>query len=242
MHNQNCFESELDRTNLTQVVLVGDHNQLPPIQQIKPSDRLRPFVGSVFEYLMETQGVHNSPLEINYRSHEDIVDCIRSLGLYDRLTAFRGESWISNIQLESLKHIDEPWLKQVLDPSHAVLSILHGSQYDTALSVLEAELTAKIVIQLYKTLSPQSPKEEIAFWQEEVGIVAPHNAHANIISRNILLALGDVSLLGQTQLKEYLDTTIYSVESTALIAPSLSAPWASRRQNNCKVKKNFCTT
>ena len=61
-------------------------------------------------------------------------------------------------------------------------------------------------------ISPKTKDEEISFWSEKVGIVAPHNAQGRYIIRNIFNRIKSRSNLTPKELMEQLRNTTFSVE------------------------------
>ena len=108
--------SEINQ-ELTKIVIVGDFNQLPPVQEILPPENLKSVLGSAFTYYVEERG-HNLPfsqLRINYRSHQKIVNYTKSLGYYkDLIASENNANTILNAKFEDLK-LD--WLQKILEVS-----------------------------------------------------------------------------------------------------------------------------
>lgn len=63
-----------------QLIIAGDHMQMPPIQRLEPPDGAEHLVGSIQEYLVRRFAIEPAPLLLNYRSNEDLVEYARSLG------------------------------------------------------------------------------------------------------------------------------------------------------------------
>ena len=200
--------------NLTKVVFVGDHNQLPPVQPVKPPKKLEGVLGSVFSYYF-TEQYHNlesKQLEINYRSHEDIVSYTESLGYYQNLTPHKSNA--KKVIPGVVPSSALPVIKSVLEPDKVVNAIIHEQNYETSVSLLEASLAMDIILDFFKMINPQSKQEESDFWTQEVGVVAPHNAQSRLIIRMIHNELNRLHLtkLNSSELMQALKGTIFSVE------------------------------
>jgi DNA polymerase III delta prime subunit len=202
---------------LSRVVLVGDQEQLPPVQPMKPPTNLKPYLDSVFRYFLEAHETPSHQLQRNYRSHRDIVYCIEKLGLYEGLHAFhQDDGFLEAIPSSIPPEIEEGWLRQLLAPSQVVSTLLHDEQWDTLLSPVEAELTARVLLAHFRQKGIDSPEKERRFWQEDVGVVAPHNAHGRLIVRRILEGFKEdetlQSTLPEEELMELLRSGVVSVE------------------------------
>ena len=197
---------------LTKVILVGDNNQLPPVQPVEPPNKLKPVLGSIFSYFIEHHKIPEKQLLVNYRSNQVIVDFIASMGLYKTLTAFQANSEL-RILGEHLS-LSETWLQRVMNPEIIVSSLIHTGKYDTAISMLEAKLTVRLTIAFLELQAPDSSQEEEAFWMNSIGIVAPHNAHGRLIIRMIFdeLIQTEKTKLTRNALLACLKNTIFSVE------------------------------
>ncbi len=197
----------------TKVVIVGDHNQLPPVQAVKPPRNLRPFLGSLFSYFVEGHGVPFHQLRVNYRSRPEIVAYTDRLNLYEGLTAFRGAHPYPALPAAPSA---SSWVGQLLDDKLAVGALIHERRFETAVSPLEAALTCDLVEGFFRQLAVSSAEEEMHFWREHVGIVAPHNAQGRLITRRIFDRLTDgpspLTHLSAGELMASLRNTIYSVE------------------------------
>ena len=200
---------------VTQIVLVGDDNQLPPIQQTPIPPKLRPVLDSAFRYYLEGHNVPNIALATNYRSHDDIVECIRRLHLYNELHSHHSPDYATK-NLPSKYHHLPKWLQHVLQPTRVVNTIIHTNAWDASLSELEAHITTEIIIQFYAMHSPDSPEKERKFWKEEIGVVSPHNAHGRLIIRSVFQEFQNedrvCSQLPPEELMDVIESTIYSVE------------------------------
>lgn len=211
------LEKLLDTNNMTKLVIVGDHNQLPPVQPVKSPRNLRNILGSLFRYYVKGFGLKTKQLEINYRSHQDIVSYTSTLGFYQNLHAFSDNATktiASKIDMKNYAKISDQWFSDILSPEKVVCSIIHDVKFDTGVSPLEAEITADLVQGFYQLVNPQTIDDQIKFWQQGIGIVAPHNAHIRLIIRKIFekVAKKQKILLKHEEFMQLLKETVYTVE------------------------------
>jgi len=201
--------------DLTRVVIVGDDNQLPPVQPVEPPEKLRIALDSAFRYYVEGHKVPHRQLRTNYRSKPAIVDYTRSLGIYtEGLEAFRGDHPYPALPSPP-PHLAD-WVRRVLDDTVDVSTLIHDTQHETATSALEADLAAELCVAFMDQMGVRDPEAERAFWDDQIGIVAPHNAQGRLVTRTLYdrlvrpdarrTALSDEALMG------CLRATIYSVE------------------------------
>ena len=208
---------EDDFEKFTKVVLVGDQNQLPPVQPIMPPKKLRLILGNAFSYFVseESHAIPTRQLEVNYRSHEQIVAYTRELGFYIGLIASK-ENANSTISGNFTRIQDKfpEWVKKVMDPEKIVLTIIHNTQFDKSVSKIEAEIVEKIVLAYFQSINIQSEEEEKDFWERKVGVVTPHNAQGRLIIRMLFETLTKSSLtkLKGEILMSHLLKTVVSVE------------------------------
>ena len=195
---------------LTKVVIVGDHNQLPPVRSISPPKKLEPVLSSLFTYYVSGHKIPKKQLKINYRSHKDIVEFTSSLGFYKDLEAHEKNA---NQLLEGdIDRVDDAWLKIILAPKRVVSSIQHNNKFEIGISMLEAYLVKKIVMGYYKMVNPKNKLEEIKFWTKQAGVVAPHNAQGATIINRLFQELNPITHLDKEVLMNYLKNSVYSVE------------------------------
>ncbi len=208
---------EMSADSLTRIVFVGDHNQLPPVQQVEPPENLQAILESAFAYFQKHLGVPSTQLQTNYRSLGEIVDYTNALELYEHpIEAF----FATHDGIEPLPEPPaylEPWLRELLAPERVVSTIMHDAQFDTAVSELEAALVCEVVCGFFEQMQPGDATEELTFWSEHIGIVSPHNAHGRLIIRRVYERLLDPltaphTWLDGTRLMQALGETIYSVE------------------------------
>ncbi len=204
----------LDQENnidaLTKVVIVGDHNQLPPVRTISPPKNLEPVLSSLFTYYVDGHQIPSKQLKINYRSHKDIVEFTSSLGFYKGLEAH--ESNANQLLDGDINNVKETWLKIVLSPNRVICSITHKSKFEIGISMLEAYLVKKIILGYYKMINPKDKVEETEFWTKKVGVVAPHNAQGTTIIKSLYQELKLITHLKKEILMDYLKNSVYSVE------------------------------
>jgi len=208
------LETKLDSETLSKVIIVGDYNQLPPVQPIKPPKNLEIILGSLFTYYVRQQKISNVQLKVNYRSHQDIVDFTSALLLYEDINPCKENA--QKLLEGKIKIEEEPWIKIVLDPQKVVSVILHGREYEIGVSALEAKLVTELTVSYFNMINPKTEKEEIQFWKEKLGVVAPHNAQGRLIIRKIFDRLTEdknrLTNLENQELMRRLRNTVYSVE------------------------------
>ncbi len=204
------LDSENNLDSLTKVVIVGDHNQLPPVMPISPPKKLESVLSSLFSYYVSNHKIPSEQLQINYRSHRDIVEFTSGLELYHNLRAHENNA--NRILSGDINNIDQSWLKYILSPEKVICSLIHDTKFEIGISPIEAELVAHIIKGYYLMISPRNKSEEIDFWTRKVGVVSPHNAQGSAIIQKVLQSLESLTHLDKAVLMNYLKNTVYSVE------------------------------
>ena len=211
---QLSIENNIDPNNLTKIVIVGDYNQLPPVQPVPPPKNLESILKSLFVYYVKNHKIPNSQLQINYRSHKDIVKFTSLLGFYKELKSDPNN--MDRLLQGDIKNVEEKWVQKILTPQKVVSCIIHNKKFEIGVSALEAFLVVKIIVGYFKMVQPNSKAQERRFWRETVGVVAPHNAQGRLIIRQLYDKLTDPSksltCLNHSELMNLLINTIYSVE------------------------------
>jgi superfamily I DNA and/or RNA helicase len=213
------------------MVIVGDQNQLPPVQEVKPPKKLEPVLDNLFGYYADHHLIPNDQLQFNYRSNQDIVDFTNFMDIYEheiepltnKDTVIGGEfdrlqDWI---QKDKEPKIEE-WVLDVLERDIIAESLIHHNKYETAVSPLEAHLVVQLVLGYYIMNIPVGEgesQEELkdlqhTFWTQKIGVVAPHNAQGRLIIRKLHRNLTTYGLndLDERELMNLLKQTIYTVE------------------------------
>ncbi|MCH8906968.1 MAG: AAA family ATPase, partial [Candidatus Heimdallarchaeota archaeon] len=206
------FNLNIDPQNMTQVIIVGDQHQLPPVQTLEPPKKLKNILGSLFSYYVEHHKLEPIQLEVNYRSHKHIVGFTKRLGLYSNLVP--SDNMANQTLQGNIEEIKDNWIKEILNPNRVVASIVHNEKYETAISKIEAYVAERLILSYFNMIEPSTREEEIKFWTEKVGIVAPHNAQSRLIIQNIFMFMiaNNLSQLNEDELMEGLRGTIFSVE------------------------------
>jgi len=223
--------NRLDPVELTKLVIVGDQNQLPPVQEVKPPEKLEPILDNLFGYYADHHHIPNDQLQFNYRSHRDIVGFTNYMDIYEheikpltnRDKMIDGDfdrlwDWIR----KGKKPLIEKWVPEVLDREIAVESIIQPKKFETAVSPLEAHIVNQLVLGYYimnmpkrRKVSGKEMKEfQQTFWTQKIGVVAPHNAQGRLIIRSLHhdLTTHGLNDLSERELMDLLKKTIYSVE------------------------------
>ena len=204
------LNDNISANDLTKILIVGDNNQLPPVRSITLPKNLESVLKSLFSYYVEGYGVSSRQLEVNYRSHKDIVEFTSTLGFYKNL---HPSDYNANITLEGdLTKVDQSWSKIVLSPERVVSSIQHDTEFEVGISMVEAEIVAQLVSGYYKMVEPINEDEEKSFWSRKVGVVSPHNAQGRAIIQKIMEVVSSFTKLDKSLLMDYLRNTVYSVE------------------------------
>ncbi|MGV9204788.1 MAG: AAA domain-containing protein, partial [Promethearchaeia archaeon] len=136
---------EFQLSDLTNVIIVGDQKQLPPVQPIKPPKKLEPILDNLFGYYCDYHEVSSKQLEFNYRSNQKIVDFTNFLHIYDNeiIAKTNKDAQIvqdfDKIAIWNSKHSFKVprYIREVLDSSIIMGTFIHEKKYETAVSELE---------------------------------------------------------------------------------------------------------
>jgi hypothetical protein len=202
--------SAITSDSLTKVIVVGDHNQLPPVRVKKPPKNLETILDNIFRYYVEGHNISKRQLKVNYRSHRDIVEFTSQLGLYENIIAYKKNA--NRILRGNLEKIKKSWVREVLEPQRVACAIIHQQKFEIGISLLEAQIVAEIIKGFYLMVNPKNETEEKRFWNEKVGVVAPHNAQGRTVIRNIFQLFEIITTLPKSQLMQHLKESVYSVE------------------------------
>ena len=134
-----------------QLIIVGDHKQMPPIQHLEPPTGAEHLVGSIQGYLIRRFDIDPVPLLVNYRSNQDLVDYARSLGYPAKLKAAVSVRDLQLLQpIENVKKTMPKELpvssayEELLQPNRRVTALLHEDTISSQANELEAGTRGRI--------------------------------------------------------------------------------------------------
>lgn len=181
-----------------QLVVAGDHLQMPPIFALEPPVGAEHLVGSIHTYLLRRDfgqpvaHVTCSTLLENYRSAAHLVAFARTIGYPANLVAANGQTAlhllapVASLQAGFPNHL--PWSdawQRALDPQTSAVTILHDDDLSSQSNEFEARMVAALVYCLRSVASSQldgrgpvvhGAPQPAEFWSKSVGIVTPHRA------------------------------------------------------------------
>ena len=198
--------------DFTKIILVGDNYQLPPVNKIKAPQNLFNILSSIYNYYVDGHNISRVQLNLNYRSNEVIVGITQRLNFYEEIMTF-NENIGNTIDLIENNHSIPGWLSQVLNSNTPISSIIHKHRYDLSVSVIEVNISLQIVIQLYETSNILTADGFYHFWENNLGIVAPHNSQCNLIIQRLLDYFSETNLpLTIDEIRDTISNSITSVE------------------------------
>jgi len=186
------------------LIVAGDHLQMPPIASMESPDEASYLVGSIQTYLLErqfSQPVEQCVLETNYRSNEHIVAFARSIGYPASLQPYFPDTAIhllASLPIRSDYPTGLPWCEDfsdLLSPGNKVLTLLHEDEVSSQGNQFEAQVIAGLVWMLRRSISgvldngsspdPHTSPTPETFWNNCVGIVTPHRAQRALVIREL---------------------------------------------------------
>ncbi|MCH4267474.1 MAG: ATP-binding protein [Brevundimonas sp.] len=185
-----------------QLIVAGDHKQMPPIQNLDPPKGAEYLVDSVQNYLIKRFKVAQQPLLVNYRSNEDLVAYAKSLGYPAGLTAASSKKDL--LQMEDLGKVvatlpsflpKTAAYAELLKPERRVTALIHDDPVSSQANDLEAGLVAGLAFVTRRTMAGNLdtgngespvPFTDDEFFESGIGIVTPHKAQKALVVRKLM--------------------------------------------------------
>jgi hypothetical protein len=185
-----------------QLVIAGDHKQMPPIQHLEPPEGAAHLVGSIQSYLILRFGINPVPLLLNYRSNNDLVEYARLLGYPAKLKAA-----FPTRDLQLLQPIENATkgmpgglpittaYQELLKPERRVTALIHEDATSSQANEVEAGLVAGLVFVTRQVMAQElnegkatamTSYSENGFFETGIGIVTPHKAQKALVVRKLL--------------------------------------------------------
>lgn len=185
-----------------QLIVAGDHMQMPPIRSLDPPKNAEYLVDSIQSYFIKRFSVPQEPLLVNYRSNQDLVDFAKSLGYPAGLMARSAKKDLSIIKpaKEIVAALPKGLPKtaayeEILVPERRVMALIHDDPTSSQANELEAALVAGLAYVVRhaaaNTLDTGDKKEKSApysdddFFKYGIGIVTPHKAQKALVFRKL---------------------------------------------------------
>ena len=190
-----------------QVVIAGDHLQMPPIHELEPPLGAEHLVSSIQTYLTKRFGIPSQELLVNYRSNQDLVEYAKTLGYPAQLQAFKAKN-----NLQPLHPVEEAidllpahfpatdGYAGMLAASRSVVALLHDDPVSSQANEFEAELVAGLAFCIRRSMAreldtgeggPKTEFDDDEFFDVGIGIVTPHKAQKALVVRALLAAFPD---------------------------------------------------
>lgn len=185
-----------------QLVVAGDHKQMPPIQSLDPPQGADYLVDSIQTYLIHRFGIAQQPLLVNYRSNEDLVAYAKSIGYPANLEpASPKKDLLQTSDIKLLVVGLPPSLpktmayEELLRPDRRVAALVHDDAVSSQANELEAGLVAGLAYiarhSMAANLDTGNGEIPVAFtdstfFESGIGIVTPHKAQKALVVRKLM--------------------------------------------------------
>lgn len=185
-----------------QLIIAGDHKQMPPIQHLEPPKGAEHLVGSIQQYLITRFGISPVPLLLNYRSNSDIVEYARLLGYPADLKAAVP---VRDLQLaQPIEPVTKSMPKglpvtsaylDLLKTDRRVTALVHEDATSSQANELEAGLVAGLAYVARQVMARElfegkvgskEPYSDDEFFAQGIGIVTPHKAQKALVVRKLI--------------------------------------------------------
>ncbi|REJ81676.1 MAG: DNA helicase [Bacteroidetes bacterium] len=193
-----------------QLIIAGDHLQMPPIASLEAPTNAEYLVGSIQTYLLKRFDIKPQELLINYRSNQDLVDFAKTLNYPALLEAYNKDR-----SLHLIKKLDDviaslpPGLprtdayRQILSPDRRVTALIHDDIVSSQANEVEAKVVAGLAYCLRHSMSssmaPQAqgfvfkPYTDDDFFRLGLGVVTPHKAQKALVIKELRTLFPGVS-------------------------------------------------
>ena len=182
-----------------QLVVAGDHLQMPPIHALEPPVDAEYLVASIQTYLIDRFKVGRQELLVNYRSNQDLVDYAKTLGYPAGLGAFNATKELQAVlpvedAIAALPaHLPETEAyASLLDPAKRVSTLIHDDPVSSQANELEAGLVAGLAFCIRHSMAMEldtgdggetTEFDDDTFFDLGIGIVTPHKAQKALVVR-----------------------------------------------------------
>jgi len=184
-----------------QVIIAGDHLQMPPIVSLEPPKGAEYLVGSIQTYLITRfSQITPQKLLINYRSNQDLVDFAKTLGYPSDLRAHERDRrlQLTSDPKDSISNLPSGLpvtdaYEDILNPNNKVLTLIHEDIVSSQANELEAKLVASIAFCLRNSVSSDlypsengfAPFSDDLFFKRGLGVVTPHKAQKALVLKEL---------------------------------------------------------
>ncbi|MCC5611149.1 AAA family ATPase [Nostoc sp. CHAB 5834] len=185
-----------------QLVVAGDHLQMPPIFSLEPPKNAEYLVGSIQTYILKRFMLPTQELLVNYRSNQDLVDYAKTLGYPPKLQAYNLIKQIRQISdldaviaglPESLPKTTA--YKELLSSTRTVTAFIHEDTISSQANELEAKLVAGLAYCLRYAVAKElfegndentfTSFSDEEFFEFGIGIVTPHKAQKALVIKEL---------------------------------------------------------
>lgn len=184
-----------------QLVVAGDHLQMPPIEKLEPPKGAEYLVGSIQKYLIERFKISPQELLVNYRSNQELVDYAKSIGYPAGLKAFEKAK-----NLHVIKDIPtiiaslpaglpkSDAYELLVAPDKQVTALIHDDPISSQANEVEAGMVAALAYIVRHAMAAEldsgqagafTAMSDVAFFESGIGIVTPHKAQKALVIRKL---------------------------------------------------------
>lgn len=188
-------------TTQGQLIVAGDHLQMPPISSLDAPVGAEYLVGSIQTYFIQRFDIEKQELLVNYRSNQDLVNYAKTLGYPQDLIAAN-----TNLSLQLIADIDDivselpedlptsDIYKALLQPERHVTTLIHDDIISSQANEVEAKLVAGLAyclrhaasVDLSHGVETQArPYSDEEFFKVGLGVVTPHKAQKALVIREL---------------------------------------------------------